>query len=535
MNRKLAAALALAFAAPSAFAITLPTTATDVLYVAGATAVDRTLFESMVDPTNGICETGFIGTTESSASVVGDYDATVIPEVYTDQASFDPTAPKNWAVYCKVKTGYSVSNLVGVTVGINKFSGASETGIDPLGGQVPYAVSGTTTVSTQFVDPTSACGSTSTFVPTVTTTGADRVAYKVHTGCTLSPAETSTANTGLGIIPNVGISDVDANLFNASVAVKNNLNQAGALTTTFAPLVSKPFFEALQTAQGITGCTNTVAGHTAACMPSLSMAQLRGLFTGKISSVAAFFDGTTAFATPTTSPNGGYTLSTFRICRRGNTSGTQKSFERNLTNQGCNKTTPNVLFATNATGAAAGGTWAAGTTTVKATLVSSASPQVFNGKSGSDVISCLNDATTYGQYALGVSSADQLPVDGTKEFRYIKIAGVAPTTDNVVSGDWTFTTENVVTDAVSPALAGNRPDLLTLVKTQLTVPAVLAKTHITIAGARFGHTVRPQLTLAPAASDSSSVRPVAPFIRAATNGATVNNCNDLQSTTLIKN
>jgi hypothetical protein len=167
--------------------------------------------------------------------------------------------------------------------------------------------------------------------------------------------------------------------------------------------------------------------------------------------------------------------------------------------------------------------------------VSAASPQVFNGKGGSDVLSCLNDASTYGQYALGVSSGDQLPLDTTKEFRYIKIAGVAPTVDNVLSGDWTFTTENVVTDAILPALTGNRGDLETLVKTQLTVPAVLAKTHILIANTRYGNTVRPQLTLAPAASDTSSVRPVAPFIRATTNGGVVNNCNDLQSTTLIKN
>jgi len=530
MNRKLATALALALAAPSAFAVTLPST-TDVVYVAGATAVDRTLFEALVDPTNGVCETGFTGTTESTTSVLGDYDSAVIPEVYTDQASWSPTAPKNWAVYCKVKTGYSVAGLVGVTVGVNKFSGASETGIDPVGGQTAYAVTPTSTVSTVFVDPTSGTCSAGTFTPIVTTTGSDRIAYIVHTGCGKSTAETASTNTGLGIIPDVGIADVDAPLFNASASVKSNLTQAGALTTTFAPVVSLNFFAALQTAQGITGCTNTVAGHTAACMPSLSLAQLRGLFSGRISSVAAFFDGTTAFTAPTATS--GYTGSTFRICRRGNTSGTQKSFERILFGQGCSKTTPTVVFATNtASNPDAGGTWAAGT---PSSLVSSATPQVFNGNGGGDVLSCLNDANTNSQYAIGITGADQLPVDSTKEFRYVKVSGVAPTVDNVLSGDWVFTTENVVTNAVSPALSGNKANLLNLVKKQLTVPAVLAKTHILVGGARFGNTVRPQLTLAPAATDTSSVRPVAPFIRASTNGAAVNNCNELQSTTVIKN
>ena len=529
MNRKLATALALALAAPSAFAITLPSTTADVVYVAGATAVDRTLFESLVDPTNGVCDTGFTGTTESTTSVVGDYDSAVIPEVYTDQASWSPTAPKNWAVYCKIKTGYSVSGLVGVTVGINKFSGASETGIDPVGGQTAYAVTPTSTVSTVFVDPTTC--SAGTFTPIVTTTGADRIAYIVHTSCGKSTAETASANTGLGTIPDIGIADVDAPLFNASASVKSNLTQSGALTTTFGPVVSKNFFVALQTAQGITGCTNDVAGHTAACMPSLSLAQLRGLYSGRISSVATFFDGTTAFTAPTALS--GYNGATFRICRRGNTSGTQKSFERILFGQGCAKTTPTVVFATNtASNPDAGGTWAAGT---PSTLVSSATPQVFNGNGGGDVLSCLADANTNSQYAIGITSADQLPVDSTKEFRYVKVAGVAPTADNVLSGDWVFTTENVVTNAVAPALSGNKASLLSLIKKQMTVPAVLAKTHILVAGARFGATVRPQLALAPAASDTSSVRPVAPFIRAASNGAAVNNCNELQSTSVIKN
>ena len=153
---------------------------------------------------------------------------------------------------------------------------------------------------------------------------------------------------------------------------------------------------------------------------------------------------------------------------------------------------------------------------------------------------CSSDLRTGGGgvYAVGIASADRTPDDtdstSGKLYRYIKIDGVLPTVENVVAQKWQYTTENVVLTptAASPNTTayntGLRPQIATAILTQLRVPANLAKSHSTAYTiGRIGLTARPSSTQAPAASDTASTRPLAPFLRAPDrNNAPVNNCNE---------
>ena len=519
-STKLALALSAVMAIAAQTAGAAPT-ADNTLYVSGATAVDRTLFEAIVDQTNGIC------------------DSTNAVTVYSNGTTSADSVPKsygNFMVHCTARDTTSFGGTV--EIGISKTSQGSEYGIDPVAnGATTLTVNGSTVSVTSL---TTTCTASKTVAVSTANT---RLGYTFFYGC-------STATTQA---PQAGVSDVEPALFGASGTVKARLTNNGAATVPFTMFVSKNFFRALQTAQGLTGAclTDTALTQTDACTPNLNMVQVRAILSGYVSTVSGLYAGSTAL----TAPSGGDSL---LVCRRANSSGSQRSVERLFFNQNC-KATPAVTFVkddsvVNASSQPCldvGCSWSNTTPTGAGGV---AENFIFQGTGTGDVESCMNWAAgTFtgggaagaasvdagnGIYAVGIASADRTPDDTNttsgKQYRYIKIDGVLPSVENVLAQKWQHTTENVVLTptAASPNTTayntGLRPTIANAVLTQLRVPANLAKSaNTTYATGRIGLTTRPSATQTPAATDTASVRPLAPFLRAAdASNAPVNNCNE---------
>lgn len=489
---KLGAAVALALLAAPAFAAP---TENNTLYIGGATAVDRTLFESMVDQTNGIC------------------DGAQAINVYTKAANMSGFA--NWTVHCTVRAGLGA--LSGTEIGVAKVSLGSEYGIDPVAdGLTAFANQNIT-----FANP-AACGTPSA-VPADANNS--RLAY------TLNPSCGNTAPTA----PQAGVSDVEPALFGASASVKSRLINNGAAVTPFTMPVSTNLYRALQVAQGLTGAcaSDTAATQSEACTPNVTIAQVRALMSQTVYATSQLFGSGTDFGTTYAAVD-----PTILICRRGDTSGSQKSFERLYFGQNCGGRTPTLTIAADPSVTFNGVNCKTTGCAFSATnFISTQAPNyIYQGSGSGQVESCLDWAAGNNTFAVGVLSADRVPNDSTKRFRYVKIDGVLPTVENVLSQKWVHSTENVVTQptGTSPNLAafntGNRSAILSLVLSGLRNPVNVAKTHslpATVGVGRLGLSIRPNPNFAPLASDTASTRPVAPTIRAASNTAPVNNCTEM--------
>ncbi len=172
-----------------------------------------------------------------------------------------------------------------------------------------------------------------------------------------------------------------------------------------------------------------------ACLPTLPTAALRGIYSGKQSVNGLRINGVSM-----TAPAGG---SQIRICRRGDNSGTQRAFELQFFDQVCNAFS-NLAFARDA--AVQGGTCASvGCAFSDANIGATG---VFQGKLVGDVEACLDDAVADGVYAIGVMTADRIPDNAAKEFRYIELDGVAPLMQNVLDGRYSFFTEGMLVTAI---------------------------------------------------------------------------------------
>ena len=494
-------------------------TSDNTLFISGATAVDRTLFEAILDQTNGVC------------------DSTNAITVYSNGTTVSDSAPKSYGNFLVHCTARDTATFGAATeIGIAKTSQGSEYGIDPVAeGATSLTVNGATVNVNSM---TTTCVSSKTVGVSAANT---RLGYTFFYGC----------STATGVAPQAGVSDVEPALFGASGTIKAHLTNNGAATVPFTMFVSKNFYRALQTAQSLTGscATDTALTQTDACTPSLSMVQVRAILAGYVSTVTGLYNGSTAL----TAPVGGNSL---LVCRRANTSGSQKAVERLFFNQNC-KATPAVTFVKDDTvvnGSSqacldVGCTWSNTTPTGAGGV---AENFIFQGTGTGDVESCMNwaagtftgggadgasVAAGQGIYAVGVASADRTPDDtdttAGKQYRYIKIDGVLPSVENVMSQKWAHTVENVVLTPTATSgnyaayTTGLRSSIATAVLNQLRVPANLAKSHnTTYATGRIGLTTRPSSLQSPAASDSASVRPLAPFIRAASKSAPVNNCNE---------
>jgi hypothetical protein len=257
-------------------------------------------------------------------------------------------------------------------------------------------------------------------------------------------------------IPEVGVADEDPALFNIgpqaiSAALIQKLNTTPLFQNQFAIGVSLNLYRALQTAQGL-----TVGDDTLANMPSLTKAEISGLYSGSITAWSQI-DGLN-----NTTSNVVYT------CRRGDNSGTNVSADVYFLHNRCSTTgTPMVQATTtagNCNSLSAGQTpenngchW----TNANVTDV------VFPGAAGGDVASCLDDHSRVGTWAFGHLGATSKFDDpngasgaagetGSNHWRYIAIGGNKPTVEGMANGNYDYAfnnVENLYTGLTGPSLS----------------------------------------------------------------------------------
>lgn len=520
MNRCIRGGLMAAFALVPVIAAHASETSTvgNSLFISGTARVDAMLLRAFLDPAIGICEDNPL---DGDPFPANDDAATVI---FADGASV--TDPVNFVVYCRVKAGQF--GIGGNTIKAAKYSGGSETAFAPVASQNQLILPGQPVL---FADASGPC-SAATAGPG---SGTTFIRYQIRTNCGLGAAASSDG-------PRFGLALMDQRFWNASLSGTADFGHA--FDAIYAPVVSRNFYAALQAAQGLTGTRSVYRGPGAdglagtaddvtasitcddnattdeACLPTLPTAVLRGIYSGKESVSDMRINGVTIAA-----PAGGTQI---RICRRGDNSGTQRAFERQFFEQVCN-TFSNLAFARDAV--VQGGTCAnVGCAFADANIGTTG---IFQGKLVGDVEACLDDAVADGVYAVGVMTADRIPDNAAKEFRYIKLDGVAPLMQNVIDGRYSFFTEGmVVTGSPLTTVQGGIANALkTHFRTAARYPQELTNTGIATNGVAVpnaGLLLRPTATIPPASPPVNYfIRPVATQIRNATIGGTapvINNC-----------
>jgi hypothetical protein len=384
--------------AGAAGAVTLPAnyTGSNVIPISGATSTDGVLLDALLDATAGIC-------TDDAA-----FGADVAEFYTTAAAPIDFTHPANYAVACKTKAG--VPGLTsGATNVILKLAGGSGSGT----GNVAAGTNLITSSGGVWADAI-ACKAAPPVAPVNNNAPLPGdVHVKVYTSC---------PSIGAGLVPKMGISDVEANLVGTSPANVAKLTGTKTVGVGFAPIVSKNFEIALQSLQGLAGCNGTAASQTAACLPSLSSAQLRGIFTGALNDAGFIVDNA---GNPIAAPASGNT--SIFVCRRSDTSGTQVTFQTTFLGQGCGSSPLTFVG-----GGGSAGAWAG-----------NLAVNPFLGGGTSDVLACVAAHSVNGDYAVGIASTENA-IDDTNAnaFRYVKVDGQVPSLENTVAGNYSVFAEN---------------------------------------------------------------------------------------------
>jgi hypothetical protein len=321
----------------------------------------------------------------------------------------------------------AIPGLVGQPIAFFKESlGGSGNGVNPVANATPL----------QFLDvdnPSFSCtGGPTSVPPTATLNG-----YTERTGCTPNVAQ----------VPGAGISDVEPRLLGASQAQINNLTTQGVLGIVFAPAVSLNLYRALQQAQGLAQNDNPEN------IPNLTSAQVRALYTGFYADWSQFDDLQPFLPADTT----------VYVCRRGDTSGTQASYESYVLNQRCVDGVTGFVEATNPACEVPGCNYGP----------SFANDQVFAGFSSGDVRLCLDARNDQGRWAVGVLSTENTYNNTDRQFRWTRIDGAPPTLEAVANGRYSFFTENVI-NRRNGALNTTQTAVVNYLAANLGQPAVIA-------------------------------------------------------------
>lgn len=277
-------------------------------------------------------------------------------------------------------------------------------------------------------------------------------------------------------IPDVGVADEDPALFNIgqqaiSASLINNLNTTPLFQNQFAVAVTLNLYRALQRAQSLT------LDDTLANMPTLTKAQISGLYSGLITSWSQILSPNGTAINSATYNNGTAVSGQVYLCRRGDNSGTNVSADVYFLRNRCNYTpsagilaqvatpmlqvtsggtTPCTGLPSGQTAENNGCTWAA----------ANIADTVFGGAATGDVVSCLNahslpSSNTFAFGHLGATSKfdDPLGVEasgepGTSHFRYIAIDSRKPTVLGMANGTWDYAFDNV--ENLWTGLSGNK-------------------------------------------------------------------------------
>lgn len=246
-----------------------------------------------------------------------------------------------------------------------------------------------------------------------------------------------------------GVSDVNPEVFKgglstpdgftpvdpAEVAAKFTVRPAAALA--FGVPVGLELYKALQVAQGLTAAPNNCAlgSNTDACMPNLTSAQIASILSGQVKSWSEFSVGGTDLVTVAT--NAGLTAPTdtlVHICKRTAGSGTGAQQYVKFLNNPCSGDSA-LPFATNDpfAGPVVHEMLESGDLEFCQDDLDKGAATIKDAVSGEFVNTVGNTAWSIGNQSLEKNS------DKLKNYRFVKVDGVAPTLKNVANGsykDW---------------------------------------------------------------------------------------------------
>ncbi len=377
----------------SAFALA-PTDTPDLeIWMSGATAQDRGIAQLFTD----LCLAGTLDT-------------------YQDIANPAKKGAQHSAFFCTLDSSL-VPGLTAVNPKVlfhKRSAGGSAQGVNP--------VAEATAITAMVIDNSNCTLVSGKYDCTIANTGDTELKISDGGVSDVEPAMFVGVNTPSGSSP-----------MTPTLLAKLDVTAAAGLV--FNTPVTKTLRNALQQVQfaGSAICDPDGANYAAnaetqACMPSLSKNQIAGLLTGSIAKWDAFKVGGSSLtvAPGVTAPSD----LKVHICRRVNGSGTQATTNAKMLHVPC---TPGVKLPASASNNIAG-------------------PVVILNSGSGDVEVCLddfNDGTNLGgnnaqlelNWAIGVQSTEN-NVSLSKDYRFIKVNGVAPTIENAATGkyeDWVET------------------------------------------------------------------------------------------------
>jgi hypothetical protein len=254
-------------------------------------------------------------------------------------------------------------------------------------------------------------------------------------GCVLLSPNLYECNPSLGNVtltpgaPDAGLSDVEPALFKGAnvpagfTGASDDFSSLTVLSTNqvvFAPIVNTAFRNALQQAQGLTAGAEDVAN-----MPTLSTAQITAMFTGRVNTWDDLLDenGDAMTSSPSISLANLPDSANPKICVRVNGSGTNATFRANIPMQECVVGAPPTL------------------------TFSFSSPELVQNSGSGNMDVCVADANldanTNGQpdrWAIGYNATERNPGPAYARgaYRFVKVDNVAPTSENIVRGIYTY-------------------------------------------------------------------------------------------------
>ncbi len=393
--------------------------------------------------------------------------------------------------YCR--TSSAIPGVpAGLRVAVHKSSGGSGEGVTPVSAGTALA----------FIDLARLAGTESCTTGRAVRESTDLVAYQNHTGCDA---------TGKQAIPRAGLSDVDPRLVGG---VGEPLTVRPGNQLVWGLPVTKNLRNALQAVQGrITASVphDDPSRETDASMPSLSQAAVAGLFAGTVRTWDQLYDlqgialpeSAVLAQQPPANPDasgsspGAYrpdprTGNTVYVCRRIRSSGTQAAYEVHYLRSRCMNDAPGFVTPNDGSDINNGGE------PNRLLRIMRPVGAVFAGVGSEDVRECLDAHEEFNRWAVGILSTENVGNNGTREFRYIKVDGAAPSLVNAHHGRWQHVSEQSMQWRTS--YDGNletTPEgrLLNFISTNLGLPRVLQALN-----SGFRHTWGDGGYLAPATS-----------------------------------
>ena len=352
-------------------------------------------------------------------------------DVYTSGTS--DTTPGNDTIYfCTAGADSGFAAGTKRLAIIKRSSGGSGTGVGGLIKAGSVVLDDATSINSNYLNATNATVVAAAGVAQLVS--GNFSAFTMHTG--ISSALTVASATGA----DVGISDEEPTVFQKifNPDLKNSemaaLTVKGISSVIFGVPVTRGIYERLQAVEFATtnvcnpnnasygNITNAASNaNLDACMPSLSRAQLQGLYTGNIADWAqltsSHTDGLNVATATTPDYTAGLTDTQIYLERRANSSGTQKGFEIYFTGENCLNGAQSFL----ASGA-----------------------NVVLNSSGSTIPTNLKTHDVAGRGALGILSSETVvdttgvadSATGAGKWRFIKVNGAAPTVLNAVKGSY---------------------------------------------------------------------------------------------------